>query len=92
MKKLTLDYLRSELGYSGIVMTDWLVRDAMPANQKYPHPKVHLIVKAGGNLIMPGGPKDYDELIKALKDGEVSRNELMQNVSETLELIEKLNV
>ncbi len=92
MKKLTLDYLRSELGYSGIVMTDWLVRDAMPANQKYPHPKAHLIAKAGGNLIMPGGQKDYDELMKARKDGEVSRNELMRNVSETLELIEKLNV
>lgn len=91
MQTLIYDYLRLELGYSGIVMTDWLVGIGMPENQKYRHPKAHLIAKAGGNLIMPGEQKDYDDLVNALKEGKVSRSELMRNVSETLKLIEKLN-
>lgn len=79
---LVIDILRKEWNYEGIVMTDWIVsantgdsvtkyRDADPAE----------VVKAGNAVIMPGGQGDYDKVMAALKEGKVTRLQLMENVS-----------
>lgn len=88
---LTRDYLLGEENYQGIVMTDWIVSAAMPKNQKHRHPEAHRIAKAGGNLIMPGEQKDYDDMLKAVKNHSLSRKRLEANVSGLLKLIVQLN-
>ena len=92
METLINGYLRNEQKFDGIVMTDWLLDMAMPKGKKWRHPKAHLIANAGGDMIMPGEQKDYDELLNSLKEGKTNRKQLEINVSRTLKLIKKLAI
>ncbi len=90
MRSLTEGYLRSEQGFDGIVMTDWLLDMAMSKTQKWRNPIASKIAQAGGNLIMPGEQKDYDELKESLENGKLDRKQLEMNVSGTLRVMERL--
>ena len=74
---LTEDILRSEFGYEGIVMTDWVIA-GMPGtgNQRYRTAIAADVAKAGGDVFMPGSKADYDSVLGALKDGSLSRKQL----------------
>lgn len=74
------DILRSEFGFDGIVMTDWVM--PMMGDEKSTHrnalsPEVAM---AGGDLFMPGGKADYKRLMDAVKEGRVTREQLEINV------------
>ena len=87
-RDLTEDYLRSECGYQGIVMTDWLVAgDQLSRNPKYPAPTASGIAAAGGNLVMPGGSGDYKDILAALKSGKLKRRLLEINATRVLRTI-----
>ncbi|MBO4888846.1 MAG: glycoside hydrolase family 3 C-terminal domain-containing protein [Firmicutes bacterium] len=89
-RDLTEDILRSEWGYEGIVMTDWVV--SMMGSGKAAH-RVSLssfVAAAGGDLFMPGSPKDYKTLLAALKAGEVSRKQLEINATRVYRMALKL--
>ena len=84
-RDLTEDYLRSECGYQGIVMTDWLTAAGfLTKNSKYPAPKASRIAAAGGDLVMPGGNSDYKDILVALKAGKLSRTQLEINATRVL--------
>lgn len=86
-RDLVEDYLRSECGYQGIVMTDWLVAgDYLSRNPKYPAPKASGIAAAGGDLVMPGGKGDYKDILAALKTGKLSRTQLEINATRVLRI------
>ena len=86
-RDLTEDYLRSECGYQGIVMTDWLVGgDFLSRNPKYPAPTASGIAAAGGNLVMPGGSGDYKDILAALKSGKLKRRQLEINATRVLRI------
>ena len=92
-RDLTVDYLRSECGYQGIVMTDWLVgRDFLSRNPKYPAPTASGIAGAGGDLVMPGGNGDYKDILAALKSGKLKRRQLEINASRVLRTIGLLSL
>ena len=76
------DILRSEWGYRGIVMTDWLI-SLMPADKASPYrkPKAALIAAAGGELVMPGDKKDVKDILTALQSGTLPRAQLEVNAS-----------
>lgn len=81
------DILRDEFGFKGIVMTDWVV--SMNNSDKdsiYPDPQPFRVVMAGGDLFMPGGQADYDNVRKALTDGLVTRKQLMINASRIIKM------
>ena len=80
-RDLTEDILRSEWGYKGIVMTDWVVSLMPTGKAKHPVSVSSRVAAAGGDLFMPGGPKDYKTLLDALKAGEVSRKQLEINAT-----------
>lgn len=84
------DILRSEYGFSGIVMTDWVI--ALMASDKSVHrnalpPEVAM---AGGDLFMPGGKADYNRLIEAVKSGKVTREQLKINASRVIRMVDEL--
>lgn len=70
--------LRDEWGFKGYVMTDWY------AGRK----KVEQM-KAGNDLIEPGGTLAANELIKAVKNGSLEEKVLDQNVERILNVILK---
>ena len=81
-RDICVDILRSEWGYEGLVMTDWLIA-AMPDDKESPYrkPKASLIAAAGNELVMPGDKNDVKNILEGLKNGNVTRKQLEINVS-----------
>ena len=91
-RDLTENYLRSECGYQGIVMTDWLTAGSFLSKRtKYPAPKASRIAAAGGDLVMPGGNGDYKDILDALKTGKLDRKQLESNATRVLHITKLLN-
>lgn len=84
------DVLRSEFGFDGIVMTDWLIGALSAGKKKYPAPNAARIAAAGGDLIMPGGRSDLRAMMKGLKDGAVSRRQLLTNAARVIRMAGRL--
>lgn len=78
--------LRREYGFSGIIMTDWVVGNGVMNSKEdiYPAVKPQLVAAAGGDLFMPGCKADYDNILKGLKNGEVTRQQLEINATRLL--------
>ena len=91
-RDLTEDILRSEYGFRGIVMTDWIVAGGtMNKNSVHPAPKSDKIAAAGGDLVMPGSKGDYENILKALADGTLSRRQLQINATRVYRMAKKLS-
>ncbi len=85
------DVLRSEFGYEGIVMTDWITVGY--ENEKdclYPNSDASQVCMAGGDLFMPGAQYDYDRIKAGLEDGTVTEQQLRVNATRVLRMAEKL--
>ena len=90
-RDLIQDILRWEFGFQGIVMTDWWVSSMMVSKQdKHPAVEPHAVAAAGGDLFMPGNKNDYEDILKGLKDGTLSRRQLEINASRVLRMARKL--
>lgn len=89
-RDLIEDFLRCECGYQGIVMTDWLVASGMLSQGRHAPAKAADIAAAGGDLVMPGGKGDYKSILRGLKDGTVSRQQLLINASRVARLCRAL--
>ena len=89
LRGLTEDYLRAENGYEGIVMTNWVMN--MPRlGSRYTITLSNKVAAAGGDLFMPGCKGDYLNVLKAFRDGSLSRRQLEINGSRVLRMIRKL--
>ncbi|MCR4675801.1 MAG: fibronectin type III-like domain-contianing protein, partial [Sphaerochaetaceae bacterium] len=89
-KGLVESILRDEFGFSGVVMTDWIV-GGMESRGKYGAPSSCKIAGAGGDVMMPGSEGDYKTLLSGLKCGLVSRSQLEENASRMFRLAKELN-
>ena len=91
--ELCKDLLRSEFGFKGLLMTDWIVGgDILSGGGKYPSPSAPRVAASGHTLFMPGSKNDYEELVQGINDGIVSRQQLQWNAHwllETLGAIQK---
>ena len=83
--------LRREFGFEGIVMTDWVIAYMDSKDNKYPAVKPHMVAAAGGDLFMPGCQGDYDDILQALKDGRLTRDQLLINASRLCRLARSLH-
>ncbi len=73
--------LREDWGYKGIVMTDWIgIRNGLPTINE---------VHAGNDLMEPGQPAQVQEIIKGVKSGKLSMEDVDRNVRRMLEYIVK---
>ena len=81
-KKILNDILKEEWGHKGIVVTDWGATNNRVAG-----------LKAGQELQMPGTKGIHDaQIVKAIKQGNLSEELLDQRVKRVLELIMKADV
>ena len=79
---LATDILRNEWKYDGLIMTDWIVTGQMYNKQsKYPPVYASKIIKSGVNLCMPGGNSDINDIINALANKKLTRDELLNNAA-----------
>ena len=73
---LLVDILRKEWGYDGLVVTDWGGNNDGVAS-----------LKCGNQLEMPGTPDRPEEVIKAIKSGELDESVLDDNVDKFLDIV-----
>lgn len=89
-RDLTQDMLRSEYEYKGIVMTDWVIAMMGDKNSPYEVAKSNKVAAAGGDLFMPGCKADYDNVLAALKDGSLGRDQVKKNATRVYRMAKKL--
>ena len=58
--------LRQEWGYKGVVMSDWVTVNVNKPEDRYPGAVASGSIKAGNDLMMPGTPAHYQDLLDAL--------------------------
>ena len=75
-KDLLTNILRNEWGFAGMVMTDWFGGSSAVKG-----------VEAGNDLFEPGLPKQYDELVAAMKSGKLSMDVVDASIQRVLELV-----
>ncbi len=80
-KDMLSTILRDEWGYKGIVMTDWIgKRNQLPTAQE---------VEAGNDLMMPGYPAQAEDIVQAVKAGQLDMKYIDQNARRMLQYIVK---
>ena len=84
------DILRCEYGLKGIVMTDWVLTVMGSKNSVYRNALSNEVAKAGGDVFMPGCKKDYKNVMNALKNGTLSRQQLEINASRIVRMVKEL--
>ena len=84
------DVLRCEFGFEGIVMTDWVMSVMDSKKSIYRNSLSNEVAGAGGDLFMPGGKKDYENVLAALKDGRLDRKQLEINATRVVRMSRKL--
>jgi beta-glucosidase len=84
------EVLRREFGFQGIVMTDWIIAIMTIKKTKYRNSLSDEVAKAGGDIFMPGGKGDYKRVLRALKKGELSREQLEINATRMIRMIDQL--
>lgn len=87
--------LRDEWGFEGFVMTDWLTTAHLPDTaQKYGIASAAGCVRAGNDMIMPGLPTDFADIMDALARDDhpyhLTRAYLEQDALHILRVIEAL--
>jgi len=75
-RELLTDILRNEWGFKGIVVTDWFGGHDAAAQ-----------MHAGNDLLMPGRPRQYDEILTAVQTQKLSEEDIDTNVRRMLQLI-----
>lgn len=80
--ELINDILRCEWKYDGLVMTDWVKTGRSFCNKsKYKACYASKNIKAGNDLTMSGCNKDYKDIMKALKNNYLTRDDLIYSAS-----------
>lgn len=89
-KDLITDYLRGELGFRGLVMTDWITTGQRLDTQSInPSVCAHKVLQAGNELIMPGSQPDLNEIMESIRNGSLTRAELLLAASRVYRSIMK---
>ncbi len=91
-KGLLINILRKQLGYTGIVMTDWVTAGFLfSRNAKYRSPDAALVAAASNDLFMPGSSKELRQIMRGLKKGTVTRKQLLENASRIRRVHKEMN-
>lgn len=76
-EQLIKHILRGEWKFKGFVMTDWYATGGLkPYDGKYQSADCATCIRAGNDLVMPGYPKYYEEILNGAKEGKFDGNDL----------------
>ncbi len=90
-KGLITDILRSEWGYKGLVMTDWVSSgQSYKKNNKNACNYASKNIKAGNDICMPGNKADIKDIKKAFSSGSLNREDLEISASIVYTFINEL--
>ncbi len=89
-RDLCHDILRTEFGFDGVLMTDWVISLMADKKDIYPVVKPRLVAAAGGDLFMPGAPADYRDMMEGIMEGTLTRQDLLVNATRVYRLAKKL--
>ena len=86
------EVLFREFGFDGLVMTDWVIGGdlLLAKGSQYGTPDAARVEAAGCSLFMPGGKGDYDQIIKGLRHGTVTEQQLRVNAGRLMRVLERL--
>ena len=90
-RDLLEDILRKEFGFTGIVMTDWIIGAVPNCGTKHPKSDASRIAAAGGEIVMPGCKADFDSMTVALNDGSLTREQLEINATRLIKVIREIS-
>ena len=90
-RDLLADVLRGEWGFEGVVMTDWGTTSGKFNQGVHGASAPAHCVKAGNDMIMPGGTDDVDGILAGLQNGELTRAELEACAGRVLALSKRLS-
>lgn len=88
---LLTDVLRGEWGFAGFVMTDWGTTGDKFNLGVHGASSPAQCVKAGNDMIMPGGKADVDGILAGLGSGEISRADLEACAGRVLAMSRRLS-
>jgi beta-glucosidase len=90
--KALTEVLRSEFGFDGLIMTDWVVGGDMllAKGSAYGTPDAGKVAAAGCSMFMPGNKGDYEQIINGLKDGTVTERQLRENAGWIMFVLSRL--
>lgn len=88
-KNLMTDLLKGELGFDGCIVSDAMSMIGVAARVKRLDYLAVDYLKAGGDVILFPEPNDYDVIIKAVNDGDLSIDRLKDAARRMLKLKEK---
>ena len=77
--------LRNEWGFDGVVMTDWFSTSKGSGDTA-------LCMKAGNDLIMPGGKGFQKEILKGIETGAITEEELKRCCGNVIKLVLESNI
>lgn len=83
-KDLCTTVVREEWGFEGVILSDW--NTTVPTDGSVPWK----CVAAGNDIIMPGSPKDEEDIRKAYAQGKLSEETIRCSAGRILEMIRKL--
>ena len=91
-RDLNIDVLRCEFQFDGLIMSDWYGTPISTLKiSNHPDQICSDNIKAGNNLQNYGEKKHLDNLMEALKNGKVKREDLLESASKVYDTIELLN-
>lgn len=77
---------RDEWGFEGVIMSDW--NTTVPEDGSVPWQ----CIAAGNDLIMPGNPKDGENIRKAYAQGKLSETAIRNCAGRILAMVSRLSV
>ena len=83
-RELCTDIARCEWGYDGLIMSDWGTTNGGNCTADG-------CIRAGNDLVMPGTPKDIEEIRCALENGTLPRARLCTSAARVLALVRKVS-
>jgi len=86
-KEITLDILRNEFDYDGIVMTDWLGTYSM---SKYPNTEPYKVIHSTGDLLMSGKLEFFQNIQEAIKEKKLTIEEVEESASRVYEFAKEV--
>lgn len=87
-------FLRQEMGWDGIIVTDWVVNGLQNKKSKYWIEEAAPTIKAGNDIFMPGSAANYKQVLTALqgknKKFSISREEVEYCAGHLVETVHRL--
>ena len=90
-KTVITDLLKGELGFEGVVISDAMSMIGVTSRISLDELPVQFI-KAGGDMVLFPKPRDFDNIMKAIESGEISKERIIDAARRVLQIKQRLHL